>query len=68
MRIVVYLYNYILSKFILEGNGKELINLIISLFQELDIGYFNLLHHIEYHYFKIYRYRAFIYILKDIKI
>ena len=67
IRIIVYLYNYILSKFILEGNNKKLINLIISLFWELNTDCFNLLYHIKYYYLKIYRYRVFIYILKDIK-
>ena len=32
MRIVIYLYNHILSKFTLGGNNKELINPIIFLF------------------------------------
>ena len=32
MRVIVYLYNYILSKFMLGGNGEELINLIIFFF------------------------------------
>ena len=67
MRIIIYLYNYIPSKSILENNNKELINLITFFFQKLNINYFNLLYHIKYHYLKIYRYRVFIYILKDIK-
>ena len=68
MRVIVYLYNYILNKSTLKDNNKELINLITSLFWELDIDCFSLLYYIEYHYFKIYRCRAFVYILKDIKI
>ena len=68
MKIAVYLYNYILNKFILEDNGEKLINSIIFFFQKLNINYFNLLYYIKYYYFKIYRYRVFIYILKDIKV
>ena len=68
MRIVVYLYNYIPSKFTLGGNGEELINPIIFLFRELGIGCFNSLHHMEYYYLRVYRCRAFIYILKDIRV
>ena len=68
MRIIIYLYNYILSKFILGDNNKKLINSITFFFWELDIGCFNLLYYIKYHYFRIYRCRIFIYILKNIKI
>ena len=52
----------------LGGNSKELINLIISFFQELNIDYFSLLYYIKYHHLRIYGCRVFIYILKDIKI
>ena len=68
MKAIAYLYNYISSKFMLEDNNKELINLIIFLFQELGTNCFNLLYYIEYHYFRIYRYRAFIYIPKNIRV
>ena len=68
MRAAIYLYNYILSKSTLGGNGEELINPIISLFQKLGIGCFNLLHHMEYHHFKVYGCRAFIHIPKDIRV
>ena len=68
IRVVVYLYNYILSKFTLGGNGEELISLIIFFFWELDIGCFSLLHHMEYCYFRVYRCRAFIYILKNMRV
>ena len=68
IRIVVYLYNYISNKSTLKGNNKELINPIISLFQKLNIDYFNLLYHIEYYYLRVYRCRTFIYILKDIRV
>ena len=68
MRVVVYLYNYILSKFILEDNDEELINPIISFFWELNIDYFNLLYYIKYYYFKVYGYKVFIYILKDMRV
>ena len=68
MRVVIYLYNYILSKSTLEGNGEELINLIIFFFWKLGTGYFNPLYYIEYCYFRVYGCRVFIYILKDIRI
>ena len=68
MKIVIYLYNYTLSKSMLRGNDEELINLIISLFWELNIDYFSLLYYIEYYYFKIYKYKVFVHIPKDIKI
>ena len=68
IKTVTYLYNYILNKSTLENNGEELINLIISFFQKLDIDCFNLLHYIEYCYFRVYGYKTFIYILKNIKI
>ena len=68
MRAVTYLYNYISNKSILRGNSEKLINLIISLFQELNINCFSLLYYIKYHYFKIYKYRVFIYIPKNIKV
>ena len=68
MRVVAYLYNHIPSKFTLGDNGKELINPIISLFWELDTNYFSLLYHMEYCHFRVYGCRAFIYILKDIRV
>ena len=68
MRTTAYLYNYISSKSTLGDNNEELINPITSLFWELNTDYFNPLHHIKYHYFKIYKYRAFIHIPKDIKV
>ena len=46
----------------LGGNGEKLINLIISLFWELDIDYFSLLYYMKYCYFKIYKRRVFIYV------
>ena len=67
IRVAVYLYNHISSKFTLEGNSKELINPITSFFQELNINYFSLLHHIEYRHLRIYKYKIFIYIPKNIR-
>ena len=52
----------------LEGNDEELISPITSLFQKLNINCFNLLYHIKYHHLRVYKYQAFIYILKNIKI
>ena len=52
----------------LGGNNKKLINPITSLFQELDINYFNLLYYIKYCYFRVYGCRVFVYIPKNIKI
>ena len=68
MKAAAYLYNHIPNKSTLGGNGEELISLIIFLFWELGTDCFNLLYHIEYHHFRVYGCRAFIYISKNIRV
>ena len=62
MKIIVYLYNYI-SNIIIFGNiNSNIINPNNSILNNAGINCFNLISYKEYLYFKIYRYRVYIYI------
>ena len=68
MKAIVYLYNYIFNIIIFGNVDNNTINLNNSILNNINIGYFSLISHREYLYFRIYGYRVYIYIPQDLQI
>ena len=62
VKAIVYLYNYIFNAIIFSNINNNTINSNNLILNNTGIDYFSLVSHREYLYFRVYRYRVYIYI------
>ena len=68
MKVIIYLYNHTSNTIIFNNINSNIINPNNSILNNININYFSLASHKEYLYFKIYKYRIYIYIPQDLQI